>query len=585
MIAHLSDIAFAYPGAPAPALRDVSFEVEEGDFTLLAGPSAGGKSTLLRLFNGLIPQFHGGVLHGTMSVAGFDPARTAARRMASIAGMVFQEPEAQAIAEFVEDDIAFAMEQQGVPRPEMHRRVSRLLEALAIEHLRHRRLATLSGGERQRVAIAAVLALEPRLLLLDEPTSQLDSAGAANVLEAIEGLHASGRMTVLLAEHRLERLLPVVGKVLEVEEGRVRSMAPRSAAATLRAVPAVCELARRFAIDPVPLTVAEAIVPFRSLGLTAGNIQTSPTPNGALHSSAQRREAGRGAPDDQIGRLSPPRPRGTSRERGSGGEGDAPRQRTLVAPRTHVQNSAADDILVEAQSITVAYGEHIALRGFCLTLRQGEIIALVGPNGSGKSTLFRALSGLTQPMTGRVKLRGEEAPKSVADRTAVAALVPQDPAIALYHETVGEEVRASLRARRAGDGASVLDAWGIAHLSARHPRDLSVGQQQRVAIAAMLTHLPPVWLLDEPTRGADAAAKAWLAQRLRAHAAGGGAAIIATHDIESAARYATRVVGLDGGRMVFDLPARQAFAADGPAPTQTARLVPGAIIPAEVVAG
>jgi energy-coupling factor transport system ATP-binding protein len=521
VIARLSDVSFAYPAAGSRALENVSLEIKEGSFVLLAGPSAGGKSTLLRLFNGLIPQFHGGTLSGTMSVAGLDPARTPARRMASIAGMVFQEPEAQAIAETVEDDVAFAMEQQGVPQVEMHRRVAHLLGALQIEHLRHRRLATLSGGERQRVAIASVLALEPGLLLLDEPTSQLDAEGGTSVIAAIEQLNAGGRITVLLAEHRLERLLPIVDEVVEVEGGRVRTMTPRSAAATLRAVPPVCEIGRQFGIDPVPLTVDEGLVAFANRGLGA---------------------------------------------------------------RSEPLRSMEGERIVEINGLTVAYGEHIALRDLSFALREGEILALVGPNGSGKSTLFRAIAGLTEPVSGEVLLRGAREPRRVSERTATVALVPQDPSIALYHETVAEEIRTTLKARRLGDPQSAMANWGIGHLAQQHPRDLSVGQQQRVAIAAMLAHLPRVWLLDEPTRGADAAAKAWLATRLREHAANGGAAIVATHDIESAAAYATRVVGLEHGRMAFDLNARRAFAAGGPLPTQTARLVPGAIAPAEVVA-
>lgn len=520
MIATLKDVTFTYPRGDSPALSEVSLSVDDGSFSLLAGPSAGGKSTLLRLFNGLIPQFHGGTLRGKIEVGGHDPTRTPARQMAGIAGMVFQEPEAQAIAETVEDDIAFTLEQHGVAPAEMHRRVDRLLATVGIEHLRHRRLATLSGGERQRSAIAAVLALEPRLLLLDEPTSQLDPGGAAAVIEAIERLHAERGITVLLAEHRLERLLPVVDGVIEVEGGLVRQMTPREGARQLRAVPAVSELGRRLRLEPLPLTVDEALASLNNLDLTV-----------------QVREAG-GAPGDEL----------------------------LVV-----------------SGLTVAYGEHVALRNCSLSLREGEIVALVGANGSGKSTLFRAIAGLIRPVAGEVRTRGEVASSSVGRRTAVIGLVPQDPAIALYHETVGAEVEATLRVRGAGARSpSTLQAWGLTHVTERNPRDLSVGQQQRVAIAAMLAHEPPVWMLDEPTRGADAAAKAWLAERLRAHAARGGAAIVATHDMESAAQYATRAVGLENGEVVFDLPARTAFGTDGPLATQTARCVPGAITPGEV---
>jgi energy-coupling factor transporter ATP-binding protein EcfA2 len=520
MIASFARLTYYYPGLDQPALHDLSAEVNEGEFLLVSGPSGGGKSTFLRAFNGLVPQFHGGRLRGRAVVAGLDPARTPARRMATVAGLVFQEPEAQAIVETVEDEVAFGMEQQGVPPAEMHRRVDALLPLLGIEHLRRRRLATLSGGERQRVAIAAVLALEPPILLLDEPTSQLDPEGAAAVLEALERLRVARGLTVLAAEHRLARILPAVDSVFHVERGSLERLAPREAA-LLPFAPAVCRLGARLALDPLPLTLDEA-----------------------RHSLARR-----AAPRIE---LPPPPP-------------------------------APGDELLRVDALSVDYGELRALHRASLTLREGEVVALVGPNGSGKSTLFRAIAGLARPTEGEVRLRGAPAPERVQERTAVAALVPQDPSAALYQESVTLEVRDTLRARRvAGEPAAALRTWGLEHLAARNPRDLSVGQQQRVALAALLAHDPPVWLLDEPTRGADTAARHWLAGRLRDHAARGGAAIVATHDLESAARWATRVVGLEAGRVTFDLPARQALGNEGPRPTAVARVIPGALLPEEV---
>jgi len=508
-------VSYSYPGGAAPALCDVDLDLQEGALTLLAGPSAGGKSTLLRLFNGLVPQFHGGRLAGSIEVAGLDPARTPARRMAAIAGMVFQEPEAQAIAETAEDEVAFGMEQAGVPPFEMHRRLDALFDLLGIGPLRHRRLSTLSGGERQRTALASVLALEPRLLLLDEPTSQLDSEGAEAVIAALTGLRDRG-LAVLVAEHRLARLLPVADSVLAVEAGQVRALTPLAAAASLDAAPPVCHLGRLLGLDPVPVAVDEA----------------------------RRALAGREIP------LRRP----------------VPSPCTVGAP------------LLEACGLSVSYGAITALGGVDLTVREGEAVALVGANGSGKSTLFRAVAGLVSPSRGAVRLAGRPAASRVQDRTAVAGLVPQDPALALYRDTVRDEVAETrkLRHMEHASGAQ-LARWGLEALSARNPRDLSVGQQQRVAVAAMLAHEPRLWLMDEPTRGADHLARQWLATTVRQHVHAGGAAVVATHDFETAARFATRVIGLDQGRVVFDLPAARAFAADGPCATQIARLVPGAL--------
>ena len=523
-IAAAERVGYAYPSGDGPALRGVDAEIGEGRFVVVAGPSAGGKSTFLRLFNGLVPQFTGGRLTGRVTVGGLDAARTPTRALALIAGMAFQDPEAQAIADRVEDEVAFALEQRAVPRAEMRARVDGALRALAIAHLRERRLATLSGGERQRVAIAAAIAPGPRLLLLDEPASQLDADGAAIALDAIARLHRERGLATLVAEHRLDRLLPLADDVCLVEGGEARRLDARPFAAAYEGAPAVARLARRLGLDPLPLTIDEAR---------------------AWHGDALARARARSA---------------------------------LLAP-------PPGDELLRVEGLALAYGETEALRGVELTLREGETLALLGPNGSGKSSLLRALVGLAKARAGAIRFRGAPAPDGVAARSAFAGFAPQDPALALYHETVAAEIGASAHARAgASDADGALARWGFAGIAARDPRALSVGQQQRVAIAAMLAHEPPVWLLDEPTRGADPAARDWLAARLRDHAARGGAAIVATHDAEFAARAATRALRLDAGRVAFDLPVRAAFGRDGPMPSPAARLVEGAILPEDVAA-
>lgn len=522
MIARLQHVTYAYPGASAPALSDVNANIEQGAFLLVAGPSAGGKSTFLRVFNGLVPQFYGGAFTGSVEVAGIDPVRTPAREVSNLVGMVFQEPESQAIAETVEDEIAFGMEQQGLPRDEMRRRVDEIADRLGIAHLLHRRVATLSGGERQRVAIAAVLVLRPRLLLLDEPTSQLDPQGAVSVFEALDDLAAMG-LTILVSEHRFANALPRASGVLRVRDGAVTSLSPLEAAFELDGAPPAARLMQRLGLPPA-LTVEDARSALAGVSIRAQIRSTDVSAPGAT--------------------------------------------------------------LLEARGLTVRFGEVTALDGVDLALREGEIVALVGANGSGKSTLFRALTGLAKPDGGEVEIERRPAPAGVADRTAFAGLVPQDPAFCLYHDRVADELGETLRlrgSRGAGELEAALQRWNVAELRDENPRDLSVGQQQRVAIGAMLAHAPRVWLLDEPTRGADHEAKQWLACRLKAHAAAGGAAIVATHDLESAAAYATRVVALEAGRVVCDLPAHVAFGSEGPFATQVARLVPGALLPEDVV--
>lgn len=521
MIATVEHLSYAYPGASRPALVGVEATFNEGEPVVLCGPSGGGKSTFLRSLNGLVPQFYGGQYGGRVLVAGFEAATTPARRLATVVGMVFQEPEAQAIADTVEDEIAFGMEQQGVPRPEMLRRCADVLERLHIEHLRHRRITQLSGGERQRVAIASVLALQPRLVLLDEPTSQLDEEGAESVIDAVASLVPSG-LGVVIAEHRLERLLPVCTRTGVVRDGVVHLGVTRSVAGELTWPPPVVRLGQRLGLESLPLSVDEAGVALQGVGVEV-------------------------------------RPRASAASPG--------------------------DLLLSARGIEVEYGELRALRGVSFDVAEGEIVALLGPNGAGKSTLLRVIAGAVQPAHGQVAFWcAARAPEGIAARTALAGLVPQDPAMALYRDTVHDEIVETLRLRRRprSEAGGVLARWGLVPHASRNPRELSVGQQQRAAIGAMLAHGPRVWMLDEPTRGLDPEAKESLGAALRAHAATGGACVVATHDVEFAASIATRAVGLSAGVVAFDLPARSAFGHGGPMPTQVARLVPGALFEDEI---
>ncbi len=220
-IIQVQALTYAYPHVKAPALRDISLAVGKGEFVLLAGPSGSGKSTLLRALNGLVPHFTGGRISGQIRVAGLDPIREGPARMSRVVGMMFQEPESQFVVDVVEDEIAFAMENAGVPRDEMRRRIDAVLRQLEIEHLRRRTIALLSGGEQQRVAIASALVMQPQVLVLDEPTSQLDDDSAREVLNVIARLNRERGLTIVLSEHRLERVAPFVGRMVMMSEGAI----------------------------------------------------------------------------------------------------------------------------------------------------------------------------------------------------------------------------------------------------------------------------------------------------------------------------------------------------------------------------
>jgi energy-coupling factor transport system ATP-binding protein len=478
-------VTFRYPDADPPALVDVDVEVPEGAFALVVGPTGAGKSTLLRAANGLVPHFTGGTFAGHVLTGGRDTLAQPPRRLADVVAFVPQDPAASFVLDRVEDELAYGMENLGVDAAHMRRRVEEVLDLLDLEHVRGRSVRTLSGGERQRVAIAAALAAGPRIVVLDEPTSQLDPQGAEDVMAALQRLVHDHGMTVVVAEHRMERVVGWVDLALGVRDGRVAAGPPAEILAELGLGPPVVRLARLAGWDPAPLTVRDA-----------------------------RRLA-------SAHPLPPP-----------------PTERT----------AAAGEPLVRVANLTAGYDGTVALRDVHLHLARGEVVALLGRNGAGKSTLLRCLAGVHAPGAGSVEVLGG-APRPGVD----VGLCPQEPESVLFADTVRHEVLATVRARGGHDGTEAwLDRLGIASFADRHPRDLSAGQRLLVATAAIAATDAPLLLLDEPTRGLDPAAKDLLIRFVRAHAAGGGAVVVATHDVELAAAVADRVVMLAGGEIVAD---------------------------------
>ncbi len=491
-------LSYRYPESERPALHDLTFEIAEGEFFLIAGPSGSGKSTLLRCLSGLVPHFYGGAISGSVSVFGHDPVAEGPRAMSRLVGTVFQDPEAQCVATTVEDELAFALENQGLPESVMHRRIEEVLHTLGIAELRDRRLDTLSGGQRQRVAIGAVLGLQPRVLVLDEPTSQLDPQGADEVMDALLRLNREMGLTVVLSEHRLERVVAHADRMLYLPGpaepfllGDVRSVLSR-----MDWVPPLVALGRALGWEPLPLTVREA-----------------------------RRFLPEAVPD----------------------AGDIP----LLAP--------AGEVLVRIRGLAFAYNGQPALRGVDLDLAAGEVVALMGPNGAGKTTLLKQIVGLLRPQAGEVRVCGLDTRHAPLERLIEhVGYVPQNPSALLFADTVREELDFTLRerGRPTGEHGDLPRRLGLEAYLSRYPRDLSVGERQRVALAAILVARPEVILLDEPTRGLDYCQKEALLSFLRDERRAGRAILIATHDVELVARCADRVVLLDAGEVVAQGPTR-----------------------------
>ena len=437
-IARLDRFSYWYPGAGRAALRDVTLALAPR-LTVVAGPSGGGKSTLLRVFNGLVPHFHGGRVAGAAIVAGHDVITTPARVLGRSVGFVFQDPELQAVYATVDREVAFGLENAAVPEREIAGRVHEALQEAGVEHLAQRAMRTLSGGERQRVALASAMAMRPQLVVLDEPTSQLDPEGAALLLAAAHRAIGEGR-SVLISEHRLRRLVPAADRLLLVDGGEVTE------------------------VDPALWRPAPAVAP--------------------------------------------------------------PRRAAIGDVAWHVTGAA------------VGFDGVPVLEGVDLAGRAGEVVALAGPNGGGKTTLLRLVAGLASPMSG-----------DVTRRPGRIAYLPQNPVALLHRPSVRAEVQFTID--RAGerdvDANRILAILGLSDLAGRYPRDLSTGERQRAAIAAVLPGRPRLVLLDEPTRGMDAASRDALISLVADLRDAGTAVVIATHDEDLQSALADRVIDVANG--------------------------------------
>jgi energy-coupling factor transport system ATP-binding protein len=510
-VIELRGITLAYDNRPV--LRDVDLSVDEGELVVVSGRTGVGKSTLLGVLTGLVPRFSGGALAGDVVIDGESVVRRPPRERAHLVGYVGQDPAAGFVTDAVEEELAYGMEQLGLPEPTMRRRVEETLDLLGIAALRNRDLRTLSGGEQQRVAIGSVLTAHPRVLVLDEPTSALDPTAAEEVLATLTRLVHDLGVSVLMAEHRLERVVPFADRlVLLTGDGGVRVGTPPDVLASSPVVPPIVELGRALGWSPLPMSV---------------------------------RDARRLARDLDLGGPPPP---------------DA---------------ASYGEPVAVGDRVTVQRGQAVALREVSVSLAPGSVTALMGRNGSGKSTLLWTLQGTRDRRTGTVRVHGvDPATEPAARRRELVGLVPQTAADLLYLETVADECSAADGGT--GECHRLLERLVPGIPATAHPRDLSEGQRLALALAVVLVGSPPVVLLDEPTRGLDYPAKAGLSDVLRKLATEGHAVMVATHDVEFAAAAADRVVVLAEGEVVSSGPTRELLA-ESPAfaPQVTKILGPG----------
>ncbi|MBA3490046.1 MAG: ATP-binding cassette domain-containing protein [Longispora sp.] len=514
------DVSVTYAGADSPTLSGVDMHIPEGEFCLLAGRTGSGKSTLLACVNGLVPHFTGGTLAGRVRVDGRDTRDFPPRDLADVVGYVGQDPVAGFVTDLVEDELAYSMESLGLPDAVMRKRVEETVDLLGLADLRGRPLATLSGGQQQRVAIGAALTAHPRVLVLDEPTSALDPGAAEEVLAALHRLVHDLGVTVLLAEHRLERVIQYADRIMTLPDCLPGS--PGEVLAASEVAPPVVRLGTLLGWNPPPVSIRDARR--RASGLNLPAPRRSP-------------EIVNGQPLLEL--------RGATLRYG-------------VVPA------------LAGVSLTVHDGERVAVMG---RNGAGKSSLLWGIQGTG------SLDSGSVTIRGE-NPRGLRPDR----RRALAGLVPQQPGDLLYLETVGAECVQADRESGAAAGTcrGILDRLVPGIPDVLHPRDTSEGQRLALVLAITLTADPAVLLLDEPTRGLDYPGKAALAEILSTMSRQGRAVLVTTHDVEFVAEYANRAIVLADGQIVADGPAWDVITASPVYAPQVAKVLPGFLTVAEV---
>jgi energy-coupling factor transport system ATP-binding protein len=513
-LARVTGLSYRYPGAQARALADVDLEVKAGELVVLAGRSASGKTTLLRALCGLVPHYHGGEVAGAVEVAGLDAREHGPAELGGEVGLVAQDPETQVVSTTVRAELELPLEIRGEPMAARARAVEEVALALAIPHLLDRATDSLSGGELQRVALAAALVLRPRLVLLDEPTSQLDPVAGDELVWLLRRLNEEWGMAIVLAEHRLERCLVHADRVVAMADGRVAfdgspaSFLEWAAAADPDLSTPAARLFDLAGLRPLPVGVKQARERLGAATLERLEAAGEPPPQPARRGGRRRKEP----------------------------------------------------LALEARDAWVALDRRDVLRGLDLAVRPGECLALMGRNGAGKTTLLRAAAGRLETLKGRLN-----APLG-------CALVPQSPSDLLLRERVGDELpgedgRAALAAVGL-EGAIDADPRDLSG-GERQRLALAIVMAGRGEPGSA----PGLVCLDEPTRGMDRARKRDLAEWLGALSGAGAAVIVATHDVEFAATFAERVVLLADGRVIADAAAREILSGGWYFATEVARIL------------
>jgi energy-coupling factor transport system ATP-binding protein len=494
---NFSNVSLIYPTSTKTILEDLSFSIMEGELVLIIGSTGTGKSSLLKLINGLVPHHTGGILAGDITVDGISTKLVRPGELSHLVGIVGQNPSQGFVTDTVEEELAFGMEAQNLAPDLMRKRVEEILDLMALAHLRDRNISTLSGGEQQRVAIGSALVMHPKILVLDEPTSALDPIAAEEVLSILHRLVHDLSLTVIIAEHRLERVIGFADRIIHISgNGNAKIDTPEVILKDSDIAPPIVHLARALGLSEVGLSVRDvrrASEKFRNVG---EDLERAPIESG--------------------------------------------------------------EVIVSASDLTLKYGSSVALKSLNLSIHAGEIVALMGRNGAGKSSLLTTLVGLQKPSTGNsticntpsMLLKGKV-------RREIVGFIPQEPSDLLYGQSVLGECQQADKDNQVPSGTTLALLQRIVPSvdEQTHPRDLSEGQRLALALSVVLSAQPQVLILDEPTRGLDYQSKALLITLLQNFSRElGRSVLIATHDVELVAELADRVVFLSEGEIVADGP-------------------------------
>ncbi|MDD4048846.1 MAG: ABC transporter ATP-binding protein [Clostridia bacterium] len=511
----IKDLTYYYPNTTKPALDKVNLTIDEGDFVLLIGGSGSGKSSLVRALAGLIPQFYGGKYGGEVKIRGNVVCEMDKKQLVGEVGMVFQDPESQLVMNSVEQELVFGMENLGLNNNLMKRRIMEVQGALSLSSIMGANISELSGGQKQKVVLASVLAMQPEILILDEPTSQLDPVAGEEILTIIRRLNEENGITVILVEQRLERCFHLADRFVIMDNGKIAYNGTNGVQTVKWSVaeksPFIPPLSRVFALagqKDIPLTVKEG----RKI------IKPYCIKDGVKNEISKR--------DNFKGNMT-----------------------------EHKDINC--QLLLEIKNVWYEYGDgKEVLKNINMQVHPGDFLAIMGENAAGKTTLLKNIRGLLKPSRGKIKILNKDISKySVEEFAKTVGYLSQNPNDYLFMPTVREELIFTMDNLGLKDNKIIddlLEKLQISKYAEVNPRDLSSGERQRVALAAILVASPQVLVLDEPTRGLDYEFKNELGKLLLDIQKQGVAILLVTHDVEFAAEYASEVLLMNQGDIVVE---------------------------------